>query len=75
MWLNLTDSRIEVELTEENKNKWIFANIDFLGYYRVNYDSANWLKLIAQLKKNHLVFSRLDRAALIFDAFTLARYK
>lgn len=44
-----------------------------MGYFRVNYDKENWLKIIAQLKHNHTVFSATERAALIFDSFTFAR--
>ena len=28
---------------------WLVANINMTGYYRVNYDSGNWERLIAQL--------------------------
>ncbi len=44
-----------------------------MGYYRVNYDKQNWLKIIDQLKEDHTVFTSTERAALIFDSFTLAR--
>lgn len=44
-----------------------------MGYYRVNYDKQNWLKIIVQLKEDHTVFTPTERAALIFDSFTLAR--
>lgn len=35
--------------------EWIIANIDQQGYYRVNYDSENWQKLIETLRTNHKV--------------------
>ncbi|XP_028399317.1 endoplasmic reticulum aminopeptidase 1-like [Dendronephthya gigantea] len=51
---------------------WIKANVRANGYYIVNYDKANWIKLIKQLKNYHVVFSPSDRAGLIHDAFVLA---
>jgi aminopeptidase N len=69
----LTDSRIELPLTQENKNKWLLGNLNFMGYYRVNYDEQNWLKIIKQLKTDYSVFSPTERAALIHDSFTFAR--
>lgn len=73
IWLNLTDSRIELEANDRNRRKWIYANIDFMGYFRVNYDEQNWRKIALQLKQDHTKFSSLERATLLFDAFTLAR--
>ena len=57
----------------DQQNKWIYANIDYMGYFRVNYDTQNWNKFIDQLKKDYTVFSPTERAGLIFDSFTLAR--
>lgn len=71
VWLNLTDNEIVVPST---KNKWILGNLDFMGYYRVNYDIENWKLIIKQLKIDHSVFTPVERAALIFDSFTLARF-
>lgn len=28
---------------------WLVANINMTGFYRVNYDSANWERLLAKL--------------------------
>lgn len=74
IWLNLTDSRIELDANDRNRRKWIYANLDFMGYFRVNYDEQNWLKIAAQLKRDPNKFTALERATLLFDAFTLARY-
>jgi hypothetical protein len=71
-WLNLTDGSVQMPANKD-PNDWILGNIDFMGYYRVNYDRNNWLSLIKQLKANHLVFSTTERAALISDSFTFAR--
>ena len=51
---------------------WMKANVRASGYYIVNYDKPNWIKLIKQLKNYHVVFSPSDRAGLIHDAFVLA---
>lgn len=80
IWLNLTDDRIEIDMSGLSaatlaayRHRWIYANLDFMGYFRVNYDEPNWLRLAAQLKRDHTKFSPLERATLLFDAFTLAR--
>ncbi|NXV14122.1 AMPE aminopeptidase, partial [Cepphus grylle] len=52
-----------------------FANInpDHIGFYRVNYDSQNWIRLTDLLANNHNDFSDADRAGILDDAFSLAR--
>nr|XP_006629061.1 PREDICTED: aminopeptidase N-like [Lepisosteus oculatus] len=55
--------------------EWLLANIDCAGYYRVNYDSNNWNKLLQQLENSHTVIPVINRAQLIDDAFNLARAK
>uniref|UniRef100_A0A3Q1BCN6 Aminopeptidase n=1 Tax=Amphiprion ocellaris TaxID=80972 RepID=A0A3Q1BCN6_AMPOC len=56
-------------------NDWVLANIDVAGYYRVNYDQANWDKLLNALNTNHEVIPVINRAQLVDDAFNLARAK
>jgi glutamyl aminopeptidase len=77
IWINETETIIKVPNNNNNNNNdsytWLLGNLNFMGYYRVNYDKQNWLKIINQLKENHLVFSSTERAALIFDSFTFAR--
>lgn len=34
---------------------WLVANLDVVGYYRVNYDMQNWKKLLDVLQSNHEV--------------------
>uniref|UniRef100_A0A672Y9J9 Aminopeptidase n=1 Tax=Sphaeramia orbicularis TaxID=375764 RepID=A0A672Y9J9_9TELE len=50
-------------------NEWLVANINMKGFYRVNYDSENWERL---LTKDVPV---INRAQIIDDAFNLARAK
>ena len=35
--------------------KWIIGNVDYMGFYRTNYDVGMWKKLISQLKTDHTV--------------------
>ncbi|XP_021060658.2 thyrotropin-releasing hormone-degrading ectoenzyme isoform X1 [Mus pahari] len=60
-------------ITYLDKGSWILGNINQTGYFRVNYDLRNWRLLIDQLIRNHEVLSVSNRAALIDDAFSLAR--
>lgn len=45
---------IEAMKTEE----WLLANYQVSGYYRVNYDQANWEKLLHTLNTSHTVRRR-----------------
>ncbi|KAJ8417589.1 hypothetical protein AAFF_G00224320 [Aldrovandia affinis] len=57
------------------ENEWVLANINVTGYYRVNYDGANWERLVHQLSSDHQVIPVINRAQLVDDAFNLARAK
>ncbi|KAE8296862.1 Aminopeptidase Ey [Larimichthys crocea] len=52
---------------------WVLANINVIGYYRVNYDLGNWERLLIQLKSEHKIIPLINRAQLVDDAFNLAR--
>eukprot|EP00731_Ephydatia_muelleri_P032127 Em0023g634a len=53
---------------------WIKANVQQMGFYRVNYDQDNWQNLTAYLKgKDWTLLSAVDRAGLLDDAFALSR--
>ncbi|XP_060526992.1 uncharacterized protein LOC132702417 [Cylas formicarius] len=54
-------------------NSWIIFNNQQSGFYRVNYDPTLWANLIRVLKSNHRVIDVLNRAALVNDAYNLAR--
>lgn len=55
-------------------NDWIIFNIQQTGYYRVNYDERNWEMLTDYLKsENYRKIHKANRAALLDDAFNLAR--
>jgi hypothetical protein len=57
----------------KSSDKWFIFNKRQIGYYRVNYDDANWAKLISVLNSDD--FEKIDvmnRAQLVDDAMTLA---
>ncbi|XP_033823587.1 aminopeptidase N-like [Periophthalmus magnuspinnatus] len=54
---------------------WVLANVDVVGYYRVNYDQSNWDKLLNILSTNHTHIPVINRAQLVDDAFNMARAK
>eukprot|EP00794_Sanderia_malayensis_P004789 gene4789-5416_t len=70
VWLN-NETQIRVKAPKDFK--WMKANVKNHGFYVVNYDKATWLNLIHQLRTDHKasVFSPVDRAGLIHDAFKL----
>ena len=73
IWLhNSTTQLLQLDANLSN-NSFILANLDFAGFYRVNYDYQNWLKIIQQLAYNKSHISTTMRAQLINDVFALAR--
>jgi len=62
----------EKELEIDNTALWVKANYNCMGFYVVNYDNQTWTALSRQLMNNHMIFSDVDRACLLHDAFKLA---
>jgi len=58
---------------QQSSEGWILGNVNYGGFYRVNYDLDTWRLLATQLTENHTVFGLANRAGLIGDAFNLAR--
>ncbi|XP_077452228.1 aminopeptidase Ey-like isoform X2 [Stigmatopora argus] len=54
---------------------WLLANLNVVGYFRVNYDQGNWARLLEVLNTNHKLLPVINRAQLVDDAFNLARAK
>ncbi|XP_032687715.1 glutamyl aminopeptidase-like isoform X2 [Odontomachus brunneus] len=57
-------------ITSLNKDDFLIVNVEELGYYRVNYDTKNWLMISTYLqKKNFSHIPPINRAQLINDAY------
>lgn len=72
-WFKSDTESLEIDLVDPKD--WYKLNHNQVGYYRVNYDTETWNKLIEQLKLHSDTmesFTPLDRANLINDAFALA---
>lgn len=49
-------------------------HLNFLGYFRVNYDEDHWHTILQSLRTDHNILSVNDRSVLIDDAFNLAKF-
>ena len=54
-WVSPFSSSAEIEIPE---GSWLIGNVDYMGFYRTNYDEAMWRRLIEQLNKDHKVSLR-----------------
>ncbi|XP_025263031.1 aminopeptidase N-like [Camponotus floridanus] len=69
-WLTPWRSKIKLPYKE---NEWIILNLQQTGYYRVHYDTANWLKIAQYLNsEKYSNIHVLNRAQIINDAFHFA---
>ena len=71
VWLSPRNPSVEL-ISPVAADRWILANFEFGGYFRVNYDDENWELLADQLMRNHTAIPLLSRAQLLDDAFVLA---
>ncbi|XP_050685905.1 aminopeptidase N-like isoform X1 [Eriocheir sinensis] len=55
------------------KEHWVILNIQGTGYFRVNYEVADWGLISDQLMTGHTVIEVVTRAQLLDDALSLAR--
>lgn len=74
VWLTPKVTSMAIEGPNDS-NTWILVNLEYSGYYRVNYDRLGWELLSEQLVRNHTVIPALNRAQLIDDVFTLCHIK
>ncbi|XP_041356333.1 glutamyl aminopeptidase-like [Gigantopelta aegis] len=70
VWLNRGSATIP-----KPSSGWLLGNVDYMGFFRVNYMPDMWRKLVDQLLLNHTVFPQANRAGLIGDTFALSRAK
>ncbi|KAK1887476.1 Aminopeptidase N [Dissostichus eleginoides] len=73
-WLEAKSDTVN-EMKTSGPSDWVLANLNVLGYYRVNYDQGNWDRLLNALRTNHTSIPGINRAQLVDDAFNLARAK
>ncbi|KYM93608.1 Aminopeptidase N [Cyphomyrmex costatus] len=67
IWLTPQESSFELEYTEDDM---IIIDIQQAGYYRVKYDTQNWLKIVHYLNsEKYKDLSVINRAKIIDDAF------
>ena len=52
---------------------WVILNTNARGFYRVNYETDNWYKIIDTLLNDHTVFSKVDRMKIIDDLTSLSQ--
>ncbi|PIO73861.1 peptidase family M1, partial [Teladorsagia circumcincta] len=69
-WLHVKGGSLYI--SADTANTTIVVNADRYGFYRQNYDVVGWKKIGQQLLKNHTVYSRRTRNAIISDAFAAA---
>jgi hypothetical protein len=73
IWLRPNGHKQTILKLDQNidTNSYFLANLDVLGFYRINYDAENWNKIINQLLNYHQVIPERIRGQLINDVFRL----
>lgn len=72
LWLSPRDK--STMISNFRSTDWVLFNVQQIGFYRVNYDETNWKMLIDHLRsKEFISIPSVNRAALLDDAFNLAR--
>uniref|UniRef100_A0AAQ4PZJ6 Aminopeptidase n=1 Tax=Gasterosteus aculeatus aculeatus TaxID=481459 RepID=A0AAQ4PZJ6_GASAC len=74
-WMKTRDIQEPQWLRGKSGGDWVLANLNVVGYYRVNYDLGNWNRLVEVLSNKHTLIPVINRAQLVDDAFNLARAK
>jgi len=74
-WFNATEEEMIIKLvkTPEVSNDFILLNLDAMGYFRVNYESENWMKIVKQLDTKPEEIKDEMKAQLIHDSFALSQ--
>ncbi|XP_070559003.1 aminopeptidase N-like isoform X2 [Ptychodera flava] len=67
-----TDKK-QLRLEGTPQDDWVLFNINKQGYFRVNYDTDNWVKLAEQLKTDHKVFPTQTRASILDDCLIISQ--
>lgn len=70
IWFGSKSMTIKVN----NTNDWYVLNVQRAGYYRVNYDTESWYRLIDILQSNNFKeIHHVNRAQIVEDVLNLAR--
>ncbi|XP_053976698.1 aminopeptidase N-like [Hylaeus volcanicus] len=73
-WLRPSDKDIVIEGIDVGD--WIIVNLQHTGYYRVNYDSTNWRKIVKYLNTNdYAKIHAGNRVHLMDTAYNLMKTK
>ena len=72
LWMRNTEASIVVG-NLPRKGDWILFNVEGTGYFRVNYDEANWAAVTQQLLSDYQAIEVTTRAYILDDALSLAR--
>lgn len=70
IWLNESSANLTIDTDDSD---WLLANPNYMGIYRVKYDSRNFRMIVDQLLSNHRRIPTITRGALIDDIFFLSR--
>ncbi|XP_043289822.1 uncharacterized protein [Venturia canescens] len=69
-WMSQSYDNPKLEIPDD---EWIIFNVQESGYYRVNYESVLWERIIDALKKDKEIIHEVNRASLIDDLLILAQ--
>ena len=72
LWLPNSSLPFTFELEVEADTPLVI-NVKQTGFFRVNYDQANWALIADQLLNDHLGIHLMNRAQLLDDAFNVAK--
>ncbi|NXY82375.1 AMPQ Aminopeptidase, partial [Alcedo cyanopectus] len=73
MWLDKSSKMFPEMQVSESEYDWILLNVNFSGYYRVNYDQLNLKRLAHLLENDPKALPAVSRFQLIDDAFALTQ--
>ncbi|XP_013391589.1 aminopeptidase N [Lingula anatina] len=70
LWLK--EKSVDFEVPDHHSGLMV-GNVNYTGFYMVNYDDGMWERLLEQLRRDHTAFSASNRAGFIHDALVLGR--
>ncbi|NXI54285.1 AMPQ Aminopeptidase, partial [Chloroceryle aenea] len=74
MWLDKSSKMFPEMQVSESEYDWILLNVNFSGYYRVNYDQLNLKRLARLLENDPKAIPAVSRFQLIDDVFALTQF-